>query len=69
MCLIHRGMRTKPYAVGPGEDDRQAATIIANHPVPLDCPLFYFEITVVNRYSLLPNIFQWRIYVKTDIDV
>lgn len=35
--------------VGPGEDDRQAATIIANHPVPLDCPLFYFEITVVSR--------------------
>ncbi|GAX74886.1 hypothetical protein CEUSTIGMA_g2332.t1 [Chlamydomonas eustigma] len=41
------GLRVK--YVGPGEDDRQAATVIANHPVPMDCPLFYFEITVISR--------------------
>ena len=42
-------------AVGPGEEDHQAATIIANHPVPLDCPLFYFEITVLSKCAPDPE--------------
>lgn len=36
--------------VGPGENDGQAATVIANHPVPSDCPLFYFEVEILNRF-------------------
>ncbi|PNW87923.1 hypothetical protein CHLRE_01g007150v5 [Chlamydomonas reinhardtii] len=35
--------------VGPGEDDTQAATIRSNYPLPADVPLFYFEVTVLDR--------------------
>ncbi|EFN58155.1 hypothetical protein CHLNCDRAFT_34313, partial [Chlorella variabilis] len=35
--------------VGPGSDDRDAAAVRANHPVPPDCPLFYFEVEVTSR--------------------
>lgn len=35
--------------VGPGESDTQAATIFADKPVPQDVPLYYFEVTIVNR--------------------
>ncbi|KAF8056475.1 Ranbp10 [Scenedesmus sp. PABB004] len=35
--------------VGPGESDAQAASILADHPVPGDVPLYYFEVTVVSR--------------------
>jgi hypothetical protein len=34
---------------GPGETDAQAASIFADHAVPQDVPLYYFEITVVNK--------------------
>jgi hypothetical protein len=36
-------------AAGPGEEDTQAATIIANCAAPSDCPLFYFEVEIINR--------------------
>lgn len=35
--------------VGPGELDQQAATIFADKPVPQDVPLYYFEVTVLNK--------------------
>lgn len=35
--------------VGPGEDDNQAVTVRANYPLPLDCPLYYFEVLVLDR--------------------
>ncbi|WIA15425.1 hypothetical protein OEZ85_002076 [Tetradesmus obliquus] len=34
---------------GPGETDSQAASIFADHAVPQDVPLYYFEISVVNK--------------------
>lgn len=34
---------------GPGSDDRDAAAVRADHAVPLSCPLYYFEIEIVNR--------------------
>lgn len=37
--------------IGPGNDDADAASIRANHPVPKDCPMYYFEITVLNAGS------------------
>ncbi|KAG2422582.1 hypothetical protein HXX76_015910 [Chlamydomonas incerta] len=40
---------TRVRYVGPGEDDTQAATIRSNYPLPADVPLFYFEITVLDR--------------------
>jgi hypothetical protein len=35
--------------IGPGSEDRDAAAVRANHPVPADCPLYYFEVEVVSR--------------------
>lgn len=35
--------------IGPGETDAQAASIFADHPVPLDLPLYYFEVTIVSK--------------------
>ena len=35
--------------VGPGETDAQAASIVADHPVPPDVPLYYFEVHVISR--------------------
>ncbi|KAF6266424.1 hypothetical protein COO60DRAFT_452801 [Scenedesmus sp. NREL 46B-D3] len=35
--------------IGPGETDAQAASIFADHAVPQDVPLYYFEVTVVNK--------------------
>jgi hypothetical protein len=35
--------------VGPGSDDRDAAAVRANHPVPSDCPIFYFEVEITSR--------------------
>ena len=34
---------------GPGSDDRDAAAIRTNHPVPPSCPLYYFEVEIVNK--------------------
>ncbi|KAI3427988.1 hypothetical protein D9Q98_006376 [Chlorella vulgaris] len=35
--------------IGPGSADRDAAAVRANHPVPSDCPIYYFEVEVVSR--------------------
>lgn len=48
VCLIHV-FACLLLSVGPGEDDRQAATIMANHPAPADCPLYYFEVEITNK--------------------
>ncbi|GLC42436.1 hypothetical protein PLESTF_000812400 [Pleodorina starrii] len=40
---------TRVRYVGPGDDDSQAATIRANYPLPADCPLYYFEVKVLNK--------------------
>ncbi|GMH45879.1 hypothetical protein BSKO_13842 [Bryopsis sp. KO-2023] len=37
--------------IGPGKEDSDAASIRTNHPVPMDCPLYYFEVTVLNAGS------------------
>jgi Ran-binding protein 9/10 len=34
---------------GPGSDDRDAAAIRTDHPIPSSCPLYYFEIEIVNK--------------------
>lgn len=34
---------------GPGSDDRDAAAVRSNHPVPSSCPIFYFEVEIVNK--------------------
>lgn len=35
--------------IGAGASDSDAASIRADHPVPKDCPFYYFEVTVVNE--------------------
>jgi Ran-binding protein 9/10 len=44
--ISHNGCRAK--YVGQGTDDRDAASVRADHPVPADCPIFYFEVEIVN---------------------
>eukprot|EP00210_Caulerpa_lentillifera_P006479 g6191.t1 len=34
---------------GPGSADTDAASVRTDHPVPLDCPFHYFEVTIVNE--------------------
>ena len=41
------GLRVK--YVGPGEEDNQAASVRANFPTPPDCPVYYFEVEVINK--------------------
>ena len=41
------GLRVK-YK-GPGSDDRDAASIRTNNPIPQGCPVFYFEVEIVNK--------------------
>ncbi|PRW56754.1 Ran-binding 10 [Chlorella sorokiniana] len=40
---------TRVKYIGPGSDDRDAAAVRTNHPVPADCPLFYFEVEITSR--------------------
>lgn len=40
---------TRVKYVGPGNDDRDAASVRANYPVPSDCPVYYYEIDIVNK--------------------
>lgn len=40
---------TRARYIGPGSDDRDAAAVRANHPVPSDCPLYYFEVEITSR--------------------
>lgn len=40
---------TRARYVGPGSDDRDAAAVRANHPVPPDCPIYYFEVEITSR--------------------
>lgn len=35
--------------LGPGKSESDAASIRANNFIPLQCGLFYFEITIVNK--------------------
>lgn len=41
------GLRVK-YK-GPGSDDRDAASIRTNRPIPKGCPVFYFEVEIVDK--------------------
>lgn len=34
---------------GPGSDDRDAAAVRTDLPVPLHCPLYYFEVEIANK--------------------
>lgn len=34
---------------GPGSDDRDAAAVRANHPVPVSEPVFYWEAEIVSK--------------------
>lgn len=34
---------------GPGTEDKHAASVRADTPVPPDCGLYYYEVTVLNR--------------------
>lgn len=35
--------------IGPGQDDSQAASVRSDNPVPPDVPLYYFEVTILNK--------------------
>jgi hypothetical protein len=37
------------YSGGPTKNDQEAATARANHPMPPQCGLYYFEITVTSK--------------------
>jgi len=41
------GLRVK-YK-GPGSDDRDAASIRSNVAIPVDCPVYYFEVEITNK--------------------
>lgn len=34
---------------GPGDDDKDAASVRTDHPVPFDVSLYYYEVQVVNK--------------------
>jgi Ran-binding protein 9/10 len=40
---------TRVKYVGPGSDDRDAASVRTNVPVPSHSSLFYYEVEIVNR--------------------
>ena len=37
------------FTPGPGDDDKDAASVRADHPVPFDVSLYYYEVQVVNK--------------------
>lgn len=39
---------TRAKYVGPGTDDRDAAAVRTDHPIPANCPLYYFEIEILS---------------------
>lgn len=46
-CLQVTGLEIK--YVGPGDDDKDAASVRTDHPVPFDVSLYYYEVQVVNK--------------------
>lgn len=46
-CLQVTGLKIK--YVGPGDEDKDAASVRADHPVPFDVSLYYYEVQVVNK--------------------
>jgi len=42
-------LQTTIKYVGPGNSDQDAAAIRTDNPVPQDCPLYYFEVAIVNE--------------------
>ena len=34
---------------GPGDEDKDAASVRADHPIPFDVSLYYYEVQVVNK--------------------
>lgn len=34
---------------GPADEDKDAASVRADHPVPFDVSLYYYEVQVVNK--------------------
>ena len=37
------------FTPGPGDEDKDAASVRADHPVPFDVSLYYYEVQVVNK--------------------
>jgi len=37
------------YEKGTGKNDSDAAAVRANHPMPYQCGLFYFEVTIISK--------------------
>lgn len=46
-CLEITGLKIK--YVGPADEDKDAASVRADHPVPFDVSLYYYEVQVVNK--------------------
>ena len=42
--IHHINLRT-----GPGDEDKDAASVRADHPIPSDVSLYYYEVQVINR--------------------
>ena len=36
-------------SIGPGDEDKDAASVRADHPVPFDVSLYYYEVQVINK--------------------
>ena len=52
MCLSAQqqlSLTTANPLAGPGNEDKDAASVRADYPVPADLGLYYFEVTVVNK--------------------
>ena len=37
------------FTTGPGDEDKDAASVRADHPIPFDVSLYYYEVQVVNK--------------------
>ncbi len=37
------------FTPGPGDADKDAASVRADHPVPFDVSLYYYEVQVINK--------------------
>uniref|UniRef100_A0A061RML2 Ran-binding protein 10 n=1 Tax=Tetraselmis sp. GSL018 TaxID=582737 RepID=A0A061RML2_9CHLO len=49
--FLQIGPGTRIRYVGPGEDDRDAANVVADCPVPSDCPVYCFEVEILCQGS------------------
>ena len=47
--LLVDGIHHMRLLTGPGDEDKDAASVRADHPIPADVSLYYYEVQVIDR--------------------